>query len=113
MDLVLSVAKEFSPTPGPRDESEGEFSGNAFLRQLLLPRFDEAAAHGEGLLVDLDGTQGYATSFLEAAFGGLARLRGASAVRRVVKLRSEDEPFLVDEIWGYVEDVANREAAQA
>ena len=52
------------------------------------------------MTVDLDGTEGYATSFLEATFGGLAREFDAAEINRVIKFKSDDEPFLIQE--GYV-----------
>src|ERR1017187_3686511 len=96
--MILSVAKDFSETPGPRHREEGEFSGEEFLDGVLLPRFEETKAKGEILIVDLDGTEGYATSFLEAAFGGLARKYNPAEVAKIVKFKSDDEPFLIEEI---------------
>lgn len=100
---TLVIATEFSPTPGPRYVWQGEHSGEKFLKELLQPRFDEAAREGDTLLVDLDGTEGYATSFLEEAFGGLARDQGKEAVRSTLRLKSEDEPYLEEEVWSYVD----------
>lgn len=111
--MMLSIASEFTRTPGPRSENEGPFSGDAFLKRLLFPKFEEAVKRGEQLVVDLDGTAGYATSFLEAAFGGLARMKGASEVERVLDFRSEDEPFLIEEIKGYIRDVGKQAGARA
>jgi hypothetical protein len=56
------------------------------------------------LLIDLDDAEGYATSFLEEAFGGLARKYGAKAVLELLSFKSEDEPLLVDEIILYIND---------
>jgi hypothetical protein len=39
----------------------------------------DAQASGHRLTVDLDGAVGYASSFLEEAFGGLVRERGFSS----------------------------------
>jgi len=103
----LSIASEYTLTPGPRSESLGPYSGERFLRDLLHPRFKDALDRGQTLTVDLDGTAGYATSFLEAAFGGLAREFGRTCVRRSLTLVSNEEPYLLDEIWGYVDDVKN------
>lgn len=97
------VAREFSPTPGPRSPKEGPYSGEELLKKLsaLLAIAIREDSHCE---IDLDGTAGYATSFLEAVFGGLAREYGATEVRKRIVLISTEEPYLVDEIWGYVKD---------
>jgi hypothetical protein len=89
--VQLSVSKEFSETPGPRDRSEGAYSGEQFLEELLRPAFMKALAAKERLFIDLDGTEGYATSFLEQIFG-------------VLEFKSEDEPYLLDEIKQYIKD---------
>jgi len=103
--MVLNIAREFSETPGPRDRSEGEFSGKQFLEELLRPRFEQVRREGQTLLVDLDGTEGYSTSFLEAAFGGLAREVGKAAVVKTLTFKSDSEPYLIEEIKKYVSDV--------
>ncbi len=100
---IHSIALEFSRTPGPRTDAEGNFSGEEFLPK-LLEWFDHARAGNKQLLVDLDGAAGYATSFLEAAFGGLARARGADVVRQILVLKSDDEPELISEVLEYIED---------
>jgi hypothetical protein len=105
--MFIKVASEFSETPGPRSREEGEFSGAEFLENILAPKFEQARQAGTTLTVDLDGTEGYATSFLEAAFGGLARKYSEKAVQETVILKSEDEPYLVDEIGRYIAE-ANR-----
>ena len=103
----LKVATEFSETPGPRSREEGEFSGEQFLEDVLAPKFERARRDRATLTVDLDGTEGYATSFLEAAFGGLARQYSEKEVLETVHLKSEDEPYLADEIRRYITE-ANR-----
>ncbi len=72
-NLQINVAKDFTRLPGVRTAAEGDNSGEAFLRNHLFPKFREAVRSGVQLIVNLDGTAGYATSFLEAAFGGLIR----------------------------------------
>ena len=102
--LTLVIATEFSATPGPRYERQGPDSGEKFREKLLLPKFDEAEKMGLTLLVDLDGTAGYATSFLEESFGGLARARGKDKVRATLQIKSDEQPFLLDEVWSYVDE---------
>src|SRR6267143_3777559 len=65
--LRLSVLRDFCRTPGPRHIDEGDFSGELFLKDVLVPKFQEAINRNLKLSVDFDGTAGYATSFLEEA----------------------------------------------
>jgi len=105
---TISIAKDFSETPGPRARDEGDFSGDEFLEDLLRPAFVEAKEHGATLTIDLDGTEGYATSFLESAFGGLAREFDSAEILKVIVFKSDDEPFLVNEIKGYITDARKK-----
>lgn len=100
----LSVLKEFTETPGPRYAEDGKFSGRQFLDELLNPRFNEALSQDAVLFVDLDGTAGYATSFLEESFGGLARLHTAPVVLDHIDFKSEDEPYLKEDIRRYIRE---------
>lgn len=107
-NMQISVAREFSDTPGPRSRDEGDFSGEQFLEELLKPRYVEARATGAKLLVDLDGTEGYATSFLEAAFGGLARQYESQGILSVLEFKCDDEPYLKEEITKYIKEARDK-----
>ena len=100
----LSILKDFGRTPGPRHIDEGDFSGELFLRDVLAPKFQEAIDRDVKLLVDFDGTAGYATSFLEEAFGGLARMFSTDDVLRRLEFVTEDEPYLEDDITTYIKE---------
>ncbi len=102
--IPLNIAEVFSRTPGPRTRAEGEHSAEEFLDTILVHRFDEAVASQAVLLVDLDGGYGYGTSFLEEAFGGLARRRGVQLVLDHVNFKSEEEPYLVNDVLSYIRE---------
>jgi hypothetical protein len=68
--ITIKIASDFSPTPGGRFRKMGPKSGEEF-RDLLASHL----AKNEPVVVVLDGVEGYGSSFLEEAFGGLARLR--------------------------------------
>lgn len=101
--MIIRIATDFSETPGARYRTEGDFSGEEFRESILEPKFKEAKNKGELLTIDLDGGYGYPTSFLEEAFGGLARKYGAASVSATLKFVSRDEPSLIDEIQEYIE----------
>jgi STAS-like domain of unknown function (DUF4325) len=102
--IEINVAREFTTTPGPRKRVEGSFSGEDFLENHLRPRFQEALQAGTVLKVELDGAVGYPTSFLEEAFGGLARQFGPETVQAQIEITCHDEPYLVDQIRRYIRD---------
>lgn len=109
--MILRIAKEFSEVPGPRFQSEGAYSGEQFRDELLQSKFKAAKDAGQRLLIDLDGAAGYATSFLEEAFGGLARKYSPEKVLDVLQFKSEEEPYLKSDIERYIREA--KHGAQA
>lgn len=106
--IVIRISAEFANTPGSRNIEEGAFSGEEFLNNKLRPKFEEATANQTKILVDLDDTEGYATSFLEEAFGGLARIFGIQEVLNTLEFKSNDEPLLINEIISYIKEAKNQ-----
>lgn len=108
--MVITIAKHFSDVPAGRFITDGDYSGERFREQILRPALLEA---GE-VTVDIDGTAGYGSSFLEEAFGGLVRKGyfGREELRRKLKIRTEDPAFrtYVAAIWRFIEQ-ANPETA--
>ena len=105
--LTINVAADFSRTPGPRHAHEGKFSGELFREQVLRPKFEEAHRAGLRLRIELDGTAGYARSFLEEAFGGLIRTGvRPDALLGAVEIISRDQPQLVAKIERYIRRAA-------
>ena len=101
--MQINVVSDFSDTPGARFRKDGLWSGQQFREELLKPLFLQALQRGEKLTVNLDGVYGYATSFLEEAFGGLAREIEINTVLDNIEFISEEEPGLLDEIREYVQ----------
>ncbi len=106
--MEIHIAVDFSETPGARYRAEGDFSGEEFRDTLLEPKFLEARQKGEKLTINLDGGYGYPTSFLEEAFGGLARKYCATDVLATLVFVSNDEPSLVSEIKEYISAVEKK-----
>lgn len=65
---------EFAKAPGGRFRKDGPNSGEWFRDDILVPELRKVADPNAPLIVELDGTPGYGSSFLEEAFGGLIRL---------------------------------------
>jgi hypothetical protein len=66
---VISIAKEFSPYPVGRFYGDGPDSGERFRDEYLEPPLRA----GDIVQVQLSGTEGYGSSFLDEAFGGIVR----------------------------------------
>lgn len=106
MDNITLFVKAFSITPGSRYKEEGKkaHSGEEFREDFLEPNFSLAQENNVMLIVNLDGTIGYGTSWLEEVFGGLARKAGKEKVLKGIKLISEEEPYLIEDIKQYIKD---------
>jgi hypothetical protein len=100
--IEINIAREFTDTPGPRKRSEGDHSGEEFLNDFLRPRFVAARDAKAKLCINLDGAIGYPTSFLEEAFGGLARAFGREAVEQTLEITCNDEPYLEEQVLKYI-----------
>lgn len=105
MNTSLSIASDFSKVPAGRYLSDGDFSGEVFRDKVLAP----ALMRGGEVLVDFDGTEGYGSSFLEEAFGGLIRVHNFQLedLSRRLKFKSDEDPSLVDEVREYLADAAS------
>jgi hypothetical protein len=77
-----------------------------FREGVLTTAVRDALKEDRKLEIDLDGTAGYGTSFLEEAFGGLVRDDGFDGERllNLMTLKSDEEPYLKDDIIGYIRD---------
>jgi len=104
--IKINIARDFSPTPGPRYIHEGNNSGELFRKEILYPKVLEALEKDISFEVNLDGTAGYGTSFLEESFGGLIRIHNLSYERIVQKMTliSKEEDYLINDINGYLND---------
>jgi hypothetical protein len=110
--IKVSIAIDFSRTPGARFPEEGEFSGKEFREEILLPKLKEAIKTKDKLEVNLDGTAGMGTSFLEEAFGGLIREDKVKYddIMNIIVFKSDDDPEYKDEILSYMQE-ANKNAS--
>lgn len=96
--IRINVAEEFTDSPGGRYKNEGKYSGEEFRETLLIPRFMEAIKKHDILEINMDGCFGYPSSFIDESFGGLARKFTNYKILDYIKIVSNDEPGLIDDI---------------
>ncbi|MDX2102361.1 MAG: STAS-like domain-containing protein [Alphaproteobacteria bacterium] len=95
---ILSIANDFSRFPAGRYKDDGPYSGEKFREEFLVP----ALRANEVVFVDLSGTKGFGSSFLEEAFGGLLRI-GFTKEEVVKKLRLiSDKETRLKEVESYL-----------
>lgn len=97
---TINIAGDFSPCPGGRYRDDGQYSGQRFREDYLVPSLHAF----DRVVVDLDGTEGYGSSFLDEAFGGLVRHEEFSRVDLHERLSLvSNDPGYVEEIWEYID----------
>ena len=107
MKHFIKISEEFSRFPGARNYSDGNYSGEEFFDKILDSRFAQALAAKSKLTVDLDGTEGYATSFLDEAFTRLAKKYTVRETLNNLIIISNEEPEWIDEIKTYISETGN------
>ena len=97
---ILDIGKDFSRFPAGRYKTDGPFNGEIFRADFLVPILN----NNQQIIIELDNTAGYGSSFLEETFGGLVRLGYSSAqIKNAITLHSEDSS-LIEEIEEYILD---------
>lgn len=98
---TINILKDFSRYPLGRYKKENPFAGQAFRDRLLAPALNE----NDKVIVVLDGTAGYGSSFLEEAFGGLIRNGfDLATLKAKLEIISNNDASYIQEIWGYIND---------
>lgn len=96
--IKYQISTQYTDTPGLRYRSQGNFSGEDFREVVLIPLLNQAKEKNDTIEINLDGTYGYPTSFLEEAFGGLVREYKDPSIRNYFSFICTDEPGLINEI---------------
>lgn len=100
--IEIKVLRDFTFTPGARDYDDGKESGQEFYEKLLKIKFKEALDQKVKLKVDLDGVEGYPSSFLSESFGLLGNEFGAEIAWANLIIVSNEVPKFIKKIEGYV-----------
>lgn len=103
---VINIGKDFSPYPAGRYVADGAYSGERFRNDHLIP----ALISENSIIIEMDDTRGYDSSFLEEAFGGIFRVNSGLSYEGVMAkiVFSSEDGFLVDEVKSYMADSARR-----
>lgn len=105
---TINIAKDYSDTPLGRYKDDGQFSGERFRDEFLIP----ALNGGEKVCVVIDDVEGYGSSFLEEAFGGLVREGHFTSeeLKKKLELSLKDRDFEVyrNLIWKYISEAKRK-----
>lgn len=100
--VKIVIALDWSMSPTGRYERDGESNATAFKKRFIL---DNLKA-GENFFIDLDGTDGYGSSFLDEAFAGLVRdnLIAKEEFFQRFTFKSDEDPSFIEEIKSYIDE---------
>jgi hypothetical protein len=94
---------DFTRYPAGRHRSDGHFSGERFREEFLIPAIEKC----DHVLIRLDCTAGFGSSFLEEAFAGLVRAGfDPKILSEKINFESSDST-LIDEIRDYISAAPN------
>lgn len=105
-EVKINIANDYNKKLGGRFNSLGPFSGEDFYMKLLEPKFILAKEKKLKLIIELDGTTGYGSSFLDQTFGELARKYTVDEVKRIIEFKTRffhfNVKYIENEIWGKI-----------
>lgn len=100
--IIINISTDFSDCPGPRYCVQGDYSGEEFYHALLNKNFANCYQNQTKLLLNLDNTNGYMSSFLDEAIGNLVYDFGEKEVKDKLQLVSNEEPSWIRLIYDRV-----------
>ena len=84
---TINYVQQFTDCPGGRYRDQGDFSGEEFRDDVLVP----ALRQYDKVTVNLDGACGYASGFLSEAFGeALLKKVGKATLSKLVVVLNDD-----------------------
>jgi hypothetical protein len=93
--MLYNIGTEFCDTPAGRfKETDGDFTGQHFREDVLLKLINNLKEN-EKLTIKIDDVEGYGSSFLEEAFGGIVRKKHKSSqdFLNILEIIYEDDDF--------------------
>jgi hypothetical protein len=105
-NLTINIAKEFTLYPGARYRSDGKFSGQQFYEDILKPKLDQVwDKDNEKVEIYLDGTFGYASSFLsEVAVRLVKDFKEKDKILNKIEFLSDKDPLIIETIAKFINE---------
>ncbi|GAB4158447.1 MAG: hypothetical protein Fur003_2240 [Candidatus Dojkabacteria bacterium] len=97
--IYIKISQDFSRFPGARYRSDGPNSGQEFYEDIFKSKFQEAIDQNLVLHLDMDGTSGYASSFISEVFTRLTKdFKDKDFIQKKLEIVSDEDPLLVNQI---------------
>ena len=109
MTKTIYIGRDFTATPIGRYRKDSQYSGEVFREEHLTPALKDSSI--DRVIVDLAGVEGYGSSFLEEAFGGLIRVGfDKEFLSKRLEITSSNALYdrFVSYANGYIDDAAKK-----
>lgn len=107
MKKDINIATDFCKAPAGRYRKNGDYTGEVFREDVLLPALinDEFSE----VCINLDDLDGVGSSFWDEVFGEMLRNRQVSydIIKQKMKLVCSDDVYLVPTIESIIKDAIN------
>lgn len=101
-DQEIVRVVDFAEIPGARYRTDGDNSAEEFFEDVLKLTADEVLLKGTStmLVIDLDGTRGYPSSFISELSKLMSmHYRKAKKIKKRLVVKSDEDPGLLEEFW--------------
>lgn len=101
MNTIVVKVSDFTTLPGARHREDGDGSADQFFEERVLPILRKILENKESkIIIDLDGTLGYASSFISQL---AVRIKGEVHNKRTIKkrliIKSDDDENQKERFW--------------
>ena len=94
---ILHIATQFSKFPGGRFRRFGNYSGEEFREDVLVPAIDRLGSNEE-LIIDISDVMNFPPSFLDEAFAAIIRDKTLTLEQFKAKIKFEadeaNQPYI-------------------
>lgn len=100
--MKISISKDFNKYPAGRFIADGEYSGERFRKEFLVPNLRT----GDIVEIDLNDLGGVGSSFWDEAFACLILKEGFlyEEIKSKLILKCDDDITLCPLIWKYIDE---------
>lgn len=103
----IAKVTDFTTLPGARHCNDGDGSADEFFDKFVKTKLEEALSTKNTMTIDLDGTMGYASSFVsQLALRALDVCNKPNILKKIIHVKSDEDPIQVDRFWSEVKNAA-------
>lgn len=102
MNQVVIRVANFSKLPGSRHREDGDYSADEFFEDYVKDPLEKIinTKSSASLLIDLDGTLGYASSFVSQLAVRVSEIcSNKRKIKKLITIKSDEDPSQKEGFW--------------